>query len=91
MIEKMTGKKQQALEIPPLEPSSNYLLEMFFELGSTRVFTDNGGIQPITYTEIASYCQLTGNEFEPWEVDVIKTLDRAYIKAVYEQRDEEND
>lgn len=32
--------------------------------------------QNITASDIAAYCQLTGHELDPWEVEVILSLDR---------------
>jgi len=40
------------------------------------------GIGPITYTEIKSYVELTGNFLSPDEVRLIKRLDATYIRIM---------
>jgi hypothetical protein len=40
------------------------------------------GPMPITYQEIIAWVTLTGNDLSPWEVEVIKRLDKIYVKVV---------
>lgn len=35
------------------------------------------GAEPLTWQEIGAYCRLTGEEFEPWELDALIRMDRA--------------
>jgi len=51
---------------------------MFSELSSTRQSGFNGP-GPITYLEIKAYSDLIDYEFEPWEVEVLKLMDRAFM------------
>lgn len=47
------------------------------------------GIGPITYTEIANYCELTGNYLEPWEVQVIRLFDRITLEEISKRQAKE--
>lgn len=40
------------------------------------------GPAPIGWSEIVSYCRLTGQRLSPWEVSVIEATDNAYLKAM---------
>lgn len=44
------------------------------------------GSEPLTWTEIGSYCRLTGDEFEPWELDALIRMDRAVRDEQMKQR-----
>ena len=58
-----------------------YLWEWFCELSGGRGYAEFGAL-PLNYSEIFSWSQLTHSEPEAWEVEVIKTIDRAYIKEI---------
>ena len=50
----------------------------FIELNGAR--TSNGfGANPITYSEISAWRELTGAETTPGDIDAIKQLDRVYL------------
>lgn len=49
-----------------------YIVNWYLELQGTT---------PLTFTEIKSWSELTGNEPLPWEVEVIKKLDNIYWES----------
>jgi hypothetical protein len=55
-----------------------YLWESFLELNSTR--QSGMGVNAISYSEIKAYCELTQTRFSPYEIKVIKMLDRAFLE-----------
>ena len=69
------------LEAPEVNPAGRYLLNMFSELSSTRQ-GGMGGPNPITYLEMKAYSDLKDCDIEPWEVEVIKLLDSAFMDEV---------
>lgn len=71
-------------EEPELPPLAAHLWHWWLELnGSTG---GNGFSQnPISYTEIKNWSELTGNQPEPWEVAAIRAIDRAYLNREKEK------
>lgn len=52
----------------------------YCELGGSR--TNNGfGLNPISYSEIKAWADLTGAEPTPWEVSLLKRLDQVTLAA----------
>lgn len=39
------------------------------------------GPSPITFPDIAAWCQLHRRRLTPWEVDTIKDLDAVYLRV----------
>jgi hypothetical protein len=52
----------------------------FAELSSARGSNGNGP-NPISYTEIAAWAQLTGRTLTPWLVATLVAMDRAWLAA----------
>lgn len=64
---------------PTVCASGQYLLTMFFELNSSRQSSGMGGVLPISYMELKAYSDLTDVALEPFDVDAIRLMDRAYL------------
>ena len=63
---------------PPLELEQVW--RWYCELGSAR--TSNGfGLNPLSYTEIKAYADLTGVRMTPWEITLLKRLDTVTLKG----------
>lgn len=70
---KQTGKLPQKLkDQPKLSPEMRYIVDWYLELQ---------GAGPLTFTEIKSWAELTGNQPLPWEVEIIKNLDKIYWES----------
>lgn len=57
------------------------LWELFNDLSATRR-SGMAGPEALTYGEIAAYSQLYQQEFTPWEIDALRRLDYAWLKAI---------
>lgn len=57
------------------------LWELFNDLSATRR-SGMAGPEALTYGEIAAYSQLYKQEFSPWEIDALRRLDYAWLKAI---------
>jgi hypothetical protein len=80
-IAETTGIVDEALNLPSFPTAIQYLWGWFHELQSAR--TGNGfGANPITFSEIQAWMQLTGRTVHPWEINALKELDRAYLVEV---------
>ena len=55
-----------------------YLWEWFCDISNGRDYGDNGP-KPITYTELKSWAELTHAAPTVWEVNALRTMDRAYL------------
>ena len=70
-VQKTTGKvPRQLAEVPELPESAAYIRHWFWELK---------GSQPLTYTEIKSWSELTATPLTPFEVQALVELDRRFI------------
>ena len=75
---KSTGRKPEGLDPPPFPDVVNHVWAWFIELHNARPQTGMG-VSPITYSEISAWSSLTGVIPNPWEVGVIKSIDRVFI------------
>jgi hypothetical protein len=80
-VELQIGKTPLALQGPNFPTELEYIWSYFLELSATRSQGYSGPL-PITYQEIMAWRDLTNNIVNAWEVEVIKRLDRIYIKVV---------
>jgi hypothetical protein len=66
---------------PPIPSTLKPLWWTFLALHGAR--SGNGmGINPISFTEIDAWCRLSRVTLDPWEVDVIRLLDNAYLESI---------
>jgi hypothetical protein len=49
------------------------------------------GPLPLTFTEIAEWTRLTGQELLPWEVDCFRKLSAAYVASVAHRQKEQRE
>lgn len=69
-IEEQLGRPAKDAPIPIKridDGALDYLLD---------IYRDLAGFEPLTFTEIHCWSQLTGVKLKAWELDVIKALDR---------------
>ncbi|MCA1973885.1 MAG: hypothetical protein LDL44_13685, partial [Caenispirillum sp.] len=78
------GRALPAAEEPGLPPEAEYLWRWFLDLHGARA-SSGFGPQPLSYGEIAAYAALHGLAPTPWEVGVLRDLDREYLKHAAEQ------
>jgi hypothetical protein len=69
---------------PELPPAGRHLWMVFSDLHSTRQVGMD--VNPITFTEIGFYSELTGMDLDPWEVIAVRAIDDAFINHVRERR-----
>jgi hypothetical protein len=70
-----------------VSPAVTYLWEYFLDLNNTR--QSGMGVSAINYTEIKSWCDLTGNTLSAFEVRVIKMLDSVFLAHYNKQSEKE--
>ena len=76
--ERQTGKRHPEDERIQIPDDGAYLLEWFYELGQGRPVCEVGYL-PIPASEIAAWCALREIHLRPWELDVIRALDRLLL------------
>lgn len=88
-LKKSLGSQDAATLQPqddvPFPLDLGYLWSMFTELHSAR---NSNGTSPhgITFLEIGAYCALTGYNVRPWEVEVLRKLDTAWLASWNDER-----
>jgi len=60
----------------------SYIWSAFVTLSGTRVSTGMGGINPISYTEIKAWSELTHTYLTPRDIEALKKLDSLYIRTL---------
>lgn len=73
------GLPEGDAEPPPAQ--LGYLLVWWGELSAARA-PGMAGPAPIGYGEIESWSRLTGRRLRPWEVDVLRRVDDAFLRSV---------
>lgn len=66
---------------PELTRIGDDFVHLFFDLSSTRQHTQ-GGAMAISYSELMAYTTLNDMELEPWEVNILRVMDRAYLEEL---------
>lgn len=62
----------------PIPPAGQHVWYIFLELSGQR--TGNGfGPNPIQFSEIQAWQQVTRKRLQPWEIRAILAMDRAYL------------
>jgi len=81
-IERQTGKKPKDL-IPPVEfpVEVAHVWSAFLTLSRRRSAGMSGN--PLSFSEIKTWMELTHTELKPWEVEAITDLDDVYMKVQY--------
>lgn len=74
-VEKMSGIKVPELQLPEVDPTIMYLLEMFYNIKTSSDI-------PLSYHEINSYRDLMCIDLEPKEVQAIIQIDRSYSRGI---------
>lgn len=83
-VERQIGYPPEELLNPTEFPSLLlYIWSAFIDLNSART-AGFSGPNPLTYTEIKAWKELTDTPLSPWDIQVIKRLDQAYIKATHD-------
>ena len=88
MPESMRRKLQSDIEAyrePVVNRYEDWLLKRFWELDSARAWTADGP-NTIPFTEINSYAETVGEEFEPIELQILKAVDSAYVSAYFTEQ-----
>lgn len=77
------------LESEPETPAAlEHVWAWFWELSQARTQSANGP-NPISYSEIKNWSELTRTEIRPIEIEVIRRLDSTYMGFVGEQQQKE--
>lgn len=65
-----------------LRYGSEYFLNTFAALSNVRAVGMNGPL-PVTYHDIKAYSDLMGVSFAPWEVEILRAIDAAFLDENY--------
>jgi len=89
-VEKATGRRPQELDVqdPPLE--GLYLWEWFWDLHQGRQ-AGMSGPASISWLDIQAWARLNLVELEPWELQAIRAMDTAYLRAASKQKPKPKD
>ena len=78
----MYGIDDPRLIEEPMPYYATPIWNTFWVLHTSRQMQQGGSYQPILFSEIASYAQLMQIRFDPWEVELLKRMDVAYLNSI---------
>lgn len=80
-------KRFRDLEPPQVLEGTEYLLDIFHTLNSSRpqMVLEGAGFMPLAFTllEMKAYSDLMDYDFEPWEIEALRTMDSGYLQESY--------
>jgi hypothetical protein len=79
-VERQTGRKLQELEAPDFPFTLSYLWSAFLSLNNSR--SSGYSSNPISFTEIKAFVELTHIPLSARDVETIKLLDRKYLEVM---------
>ena len=82
--EEQLAKMFKKLKPVELEPGTEYLAVIFNALSNTRTYGPSGGPMAITHLEMKAYIDLMDCDLEPWEIEAVQVMDRAYVEEIYQ-------
>ena len=59
----------------------SHVFDVFQEISECRTSDGMGGVPPVSFRDIKDWQDLVGIVLNPWEVSVIRELDRLWIKT----------
>jgi len=78
----MYGITDPRIEEEPLPFFAIPMWNIFWALHGGRQVSGMGTYQSLSYVEILAYTQLMQIVLEPWEIEIIKRMDRAFISTI---------
>jgi hypothetical protein len=73
-------EKQFPLLIPTeIDAGFEHIMEAFNNLSMSRQYDSMGNPQSFSYLELKAYCEMTGTEFDPFELETLRHLDYSMI------------
>jgi len=79
-IERQTGKRPKELDGPQFPTVISYIWSAFCSLSGTRS-AGFSGPNPLSYTEIKAWMELTQTYLNPEEVKAVVKLDNMYLRT----------
>lgn len=83
-VERQTGKRPAELIGPPIPLALAYLWRWFLDIHRGRGSTGYGPAA-LSYGEIDAWRRLMSADPSPWEIDILRALDAAYLRFASEQ------
>ena len=81
-VERQIGHKPKELEPPTEFPTLlSHVWSAFIDLNNSRTMGFSGP-NPITYSEIKAWKELTHTPLCPWEIKAIKLVDVQYVRVM---------
>lgn len=84
-ISRATGK---TIKTPELPAALRYLWNHFAMLHRARGGSGFGP-NPLSWSEIYAYCQVTRCRFNPWEIEAIRLLDDAFMVSIIDKQSQD--
>ena len=75
---------------PPVNTYEHWLMSRFWELDAGRSQGQHGP-EPLSFSDIAAYAEWFGEDLEPIEIQLLKSVDCAYLEAVFVEQRKQNE
>lgn len=84
-ISRQLGRPDPELKGPAVPEILAYLMEWFYELSSGRRFGFSGP-EPLGWSDIQAWDELTDRRLHKWEAQILKQLDNLWLNQVNDRR-----
>lgn len=84
-VAKAKGETPSELIGPEFPDRLAYVWDTFMRLSSGRTYGMSGP-NPLTWEGVQAWCNLTGIVLSSWELETIKVLDMAWVRAMNEDK-----
>lgn len=78
-VQQQTGQSPPELQGPELYPACAHWFTWWYELAEGR--QSGLGTSPLAWADIAAWSTLTGRQLDPYDIEALRTIDRAYLDA----------
>ncbi|MGH6646211.1 phage tail assembly chaperone [Aquabacterium sp.] len=75
----------EANKPPAINTYEHWLISCFWEISTGRSYGSQGPMG-LTFMDIAAFCDVVGEDLDPIEAQCIKSIDQAYLEAVFEEQ-----
>lgn len=80
---KTLGRIPKELQGPPFPARLSHIWEMFLEVNGGRSYGMSGP-NPLSWGDLKAWDDLTGTGLKSWEVRLLKSLDRVWLRVMHE-------
>ncbi len=88
-VERATGVRPSALDHEDLSDAAQGAWDTWTDIHSGRVYSGMG-VTPLSWVDLDAWCHMRGEELSYTQLELIRTIDNAYVKSANEKKEQED-